>query len=140
MSFTASYTIHLSETDAAGVVYFANVPHLCHVAYEDSLLAVGIDLKALVSPTGLALPITHCAVDFFRPLFCGDRILIVLTPHTLDSSSFEVIYQIYHHPTGDRPVAQVLTRHVAIDPIQRQRLTLPPDLIHWLTRWQALDS
>ncbi len=38
-------TIHFSDTDAAGVVYFSTLLSICHEAYENSLQVAGIELK-----------------------------------------------------------------------------------------------
>ncbi|MFS8118916.1 MAG: acyl-CoA thioesterase, partial [Microcoleus sp.] len=45
MSFSYTRTVRFQDTDAAGVVYFANVLAMCHEAYEASLAASGINLK-----------------------------------------------------------------------------------------------
>ena len=34
MAFAYYYTVRFQDTDAAGVVYFANVLRICHEAYE----------------------------------------------------------------------------------------------------------
>jgi len=36
MPFTYSRTVHFADTDAAGVVFFANFLAICHEAYEES--------------------------------------------------------------------------------------------------------
>ena len=48
-AFVYTRSIRFHETDAAGVVYFANVLVLCHEAYEASLAAAGIDLGEFFS-------------------------------------------------------------------------------------------
>ena len=90
MSFIYKYTIQFRDTDAAGVVYFTNILSICHVAYEASLIASGIDLKLFVNNPEFAVPITHASADFFKPLYCGDRITIELTPRSIDSCRFEI--------------------------------------------------
>ena len=40
-------TVHFSDTDAAGVIYFASLLSVCHEAYENSLKSSRIDLKNL---------------------------------------------------------------------------------------------
>ena len=80
MPFTYTRTVRFQDTDAAGVVYFANVLAMCHEAYEASLAASGINLKAFFSNPEVAFPIIHASVDFYRPMFAGDRLMIHLTP------------------------------------------------------------
>jgi 1,4-dihydroxy-2-naphthoyl-CoA hydrolase len=130
MSFSCEYRIQFRDTDAAGVVYFANIISICHVGYEASLTNSGIDLKLFVSNPNFAIPITNVSADFFRPLYCGDRVIIELTARSIDSFRFEVRYQIL---TGDSQVAATaITKHIAIDPTTRKRTELPQLLINWI--------
>ena len=127
MSFQYKYTIQFRDTDAAGVVYFANILSICHVAYEASLIGSGIDLKLFVNNPEFAVPITHASADFFKPLYCGDRITIELTPRSIDSCRFEIAYQSIS--------ATAITKHVVIDPSNRKRKELPAILTNWLEQW-----
>ena len=124
MSFSYEYIIQFRDTDAAGVVYFANILSICHIAYEASLIASGIDLKLFVNNPEFAVPITHTSADFFKPLYCGDRITIELTPRSIDSCRFEITYQL--------DAATVITKHIVINPNTRKRQELPAILTNWL--------
>jgi 1,4-dihydroxy-2-naphthoyl-CoA hydrolase len=126
-------TIYLSDTDAAGVVYFANILVLCHQAYEEALARSEVNLKNLVSPSGIALPIVHSSADFLRPLFCGDRIEIALTPKQLSETEFEIVYQVLSLTTPQKTAARAITRHVCINE-NRQRSPLPKIILQWIAR------
>lgn len=131
MTFVYSRTVRFQETDAAGVVYFANGLALCHEAYEASLAAAGIDVKTFFSPVIPALPIVHATIDFYRPLYCGDRLLIHLIPTPLTEFSFEITYQLYRE-ASEHVLSKALTRHVCINPETRQKLALPEQVQAWL--------
>ncbi|MBV8883376.1 MAG: acyl-CoA thioesterase [Chroococcidiopsidaceae cyanobacterium CP_BM_RX_35] len=133
MPFTYTRTVRFQDTDAAGVVYFANVLAMCHEAYEESLAVSGIDLKSFFSNLSTAIPIVHANVNFLHPMFCGEQIFIQLTTKYLDSSKFEIIYQVV--AVTEQPIAKVVTRHVCIDPNSRTRKELPDNIISWLQRW-----
>jgi 1,4-dihydroxy-2-naphthoyl-CoA hydrolase len=133
MTFTYTRTIRFADTDAAGVVYFASVLSMCHEAYEDSLAASGVNLQAFFGKSSVAVPIVHASVDFLRPLFCGDKILIYLTPKYLGSDYFEVAYTVV--VAGDREVAKALTEHVCIDADSRNRQQLPHEMAQWFQQW-----
>ncbi len=127
-----SRTIHLADTDAAGVVYFASVLSICHEAYEASLMDVGINLKTFVSNPEVAIPIVSASVDLFRPMFCGDRILITLTPALLRDTEFEIAYSISGVSSPDVQLARAKTRHVCINPTNRTRSHLSEEIRRWL--------
>ncbi len=132
MSFCYDYTVQFRDTDAAGVVYFASILSICHIAYEASLVESGIELRSFVSNSEFAVPIAHVSADFFRPLYCGDRINIELTSTCVDEYKFEIAYRVF---MSERVAATVTTRHVAIEPQLRKRRELPESIVHWLAQW-----
>jgi 1,4-dihydroxy-2-naphthoyl-CoA hydrolase len=134
MPFTYTRTIRFQDTDAAGVVYFANVLAMCHEGYEASLAASGINLKLFFSNQAVAIPIVRASVDFFRPMFCGDRIGIQLTPLRLTIEKFEITYQLEKLEIGE-VVAKAITQHVCINPTSRTKKDIPAEIIQWLHQW-----
>lgn len=144
MSFVYSRTVFFQDTDAAGVVYFTNILSMCHEAYEASLAATGIDLRLFFGKAKTAFPIAHTSIDFFRPMFCGDRLAIHINPKQTKASEFEITYQILAAATNPTDtsstdpsatpacMAKALSRHVCIDSASRTRTQLPEGIIHWL--------
>ncbi|MEG3849497.1 thioesterase family protein [Microcoleus sp. herbarium19] len=132
MSFIYTRTVRFQDTDAAGVVYFANVLAMCHEAYEASLAASGIDLKAFFSNPEVAFPITHASVDFFRPMFAGDRLTIQLTPKQVAGDGFEIAYQVFSGEVTEKMAAKAVTEHVCIDAVSRTRKQLSENLMQWV--------
>lgn len=118
MKYCWDYRIQLRDTDAAGVVYFANFITICHGAYEAALSAAGIDLRSLTSGSEIALPITHVSGDFKQPLYCGDRIQVFLLPTRISESEFQVNYRLCL--ADGKVAATVLTKHVAIGVIDSE--------------------
>jgi len=132
MTFNYPRRIYLSDTDAAGVVYFARGLEICHQAYEESLADMGINLNEMIRSGTTALPIVHAEIDFLRPIFCSDRLTVSLDPSLINSSEFAIAYQI--SPVDDLKLALVKaqTRHVCINPRLRQRIDLPAAMLKWL--------
>jgi 1,4-dihydroxy-2-naphthoyl-CoA hydrolase len=132
MRFTYYRTIRLSDTDAAGVIYFAQLLSICHEAYEASLETVDIDLRTFFNNSSIAIPIVHGSVDFLRPIFCGDRLAIHLFSRQLTENEFEIDYLIHSRSCGAECLAKAKTRHVCIDPMARCRTLLPESMVRWL--------
>lgn len=132
MAFTYTRTVRFQDTDAAGVVYFANVLAMCHEAYEASLGRSGFNIKTFFSNSSVAFPIIHASVDFFRPLFCGDSLFISLIPQKLQDDTFEIAYEI---TAMGRVVAKAMTRHVCINAESRKRQELSIEIRQWLQEW-----
>jgi len=148
LPFTYPRQIRFHETDGAGVVYFANVLTLCHEAYEASLEAAGVELAAFFSPSGTVVPVVHGSVDFFKPMACGDRINIVLTPTPMAKagkplSRFEISYRLFAaapEPESGQAamvIAQAQTRHCCIDAETRRPQHLSANLLAWLKQYRG---
>jgi 1,4-dihydroxy-2-naphthoyl-CoA hydrolase len=136
-------TVRFGETDAAGVMHFQQLLRWCHEAYEESLERFGIPAAHVFPrpawaigepppeepPLAVAMPIVHCSADFRRPLRVGDPLAIALRPVRLDPNSFEVSYRF---ASAGEPVAQGLTRHLAITVAERRRCPIPEPIARWL--------
>ena len=133
MSFSYKYVVQFRDTDAAGVVYFANILSICHVASEASVIGSGVNLQLFVDNPNFAVPIIHVYADFYKPLFCGDRVIIELTPRSIDIHRFEIKYQILSN--NSVALATAITKHIVIDPQTRKRKELPEPLNNWLIQW-----
>ncbi|MBW4643641.1 MAG: acyl-CoA thioesterase [Goleter apudmare HA4340-LM2] len=129
MSFIYKRNVHFQDTDAAGVVYFASVLSICHEAYEESLEASGINIKAFFGNSSVAFPIVHASVDFLRPMFCGDKLVVGLIPYKLGVDKFEINYEL---TVSEVVVAKAITRHVCIDVNSRSKQELAGEIVQWL--------
>ncbi len=134
MSFLYQRTIRLQDTDAAGVVYFANLLSICHEAYEAALAAAGVDLRAFFQGN-LAIPIVHAEIDYFQPLFCGETYQISVIPTVLNPlperplDKFKIQYDLRQ---AEQLVSRASTVHLCIDVASRSRQPLPADIQRWL--------
>ena len=135
MVFRVSGQVEFRDTDAAGVVYFANLLAFCHRSYEISLMESGIDLRRFFSGRPVAIPITKTSLDLFQPLFPGDCYQIELTPQLLTEDTFQIHYRILPEELTGKPIGLAMTQHVCIDPQVRQRCPLPAEITGWVERW-----
>lgn len=141
MAFLYTRTVRFQETDAAGVVFFANTLTACHEAYEASLMAAGVDVRLLFGGAAaggraIALPIVHAEADYLRPAHCGDRHEIELTPTLQSEHAFVIEYVTFEGEHRDKPVSRALTRHFCIETKSRQRHPLPSDILDWINQWR----
>ena len=126
-------TIHFPDTDAAGVVFFANYLSICHEAYEEALSDVKIELKTFFADTGTIVPISKSSAEYLRPLYCGDKLRIAVKPTLLTPDSYAVDYDMFKlNGTSEKLVAHVRTSHVCINSQTRERKALPAELARWV--------
>ncbi|AFY71360.1 1,4-dihydroxy-2-naphthoyl-CoA hydrolase [Thalassoporum mexicanum PCC 7367] len=144
--------IYFKDTDAAGVVYFANALSICHESYEAALRDFGVDVREFFSDRGgYAVPIVHAEIDFYQPVFCGDRLVIQVLPEQRSLYSFQINYQIFANCEADlvaqdiqlnakqKPCAKAITQHVCISTSDRRKTELPDQLTQWLANYSPTD-
>jgi 1,4-dihydroxy-2-naphthoyl-CoA hydrolase len=129
MPFTYYRTVRFQDTDAAGVVYFANILNICHEAYEESLEASGVNLKHFFINPKIAYPIVHANVDFLKPISCGDKLEVRLMQQKTKNEKFEITYEIL---IADLIVSRAMTRHVCIDIATRKKREISDEMNKWL--------
>lgn len=134
MPFTYQRTIHFSDTDAAGVVFFANYAAICHEAYEESLSKAGVNLNGFFKDAGVVIPIAKCEADYKRPLQCGDRVSVTVSPKALSENTFEIHYEVTRLGPPAKLAANIRTEHVCIDSATRARKTLPSLIAEWMAQ------
>ena len=129
MLFFYHRTIYLADTDAAGVMYFAQGLKICHEAYETWLNKIGVSLAKILEEKQISIPIVHADIDFLRPIFCEDKLQINLETEFIQDNEFIICYQIFKQESLNKPVVIAKTKHVSINPQTRKRTYLPAEII-----------
>lgn len=71
-----SVRIYYEDTDAAGIVYYANYLKFAERARTEMMRNLGVESGAWREETGLAFVVKHCAADYRRPARLDDLIEI----------------------------------------------------------------
>jgi acyl-CoA thioester hydrolase len=66
--------VYWEDTDAAGIVYYANYLKFIERARSDMLRLAGVDQRALLDEQGVAFAVRSCAIDYLRPARLDDDI------------------------------------------------------------------
>lgn len=129
MAFSYCRNIYLSDTDAAGVIYFAQGLSICHEAYEEWLKSLGLSIQQMLTEKKIALPIVHGEIDFFQPIIWGDSLKIKLEIQEVKENKLAIAYTIFKSASPDKLLAKASTVHVCIDPQTRQKAILPDRIL-----------
>ena len=125
--FTATYTIRLHDTDAAGVIYFAAVLRIAHDVYEQFLEAHGESIRATLDGRTLAYPVVHAEADYRRPIRLGDRLSIRLDATRAGEGSFTTRYT-FSNGQGEI-AAEASLVHAAVDVTSGRPVPLPDAMV-----------
>lgn len=72
--FVLPLRIYYEDTDAAGVVYYANYLRFCERARTEWLRALGVEQQALLADGGLAFVVRSVQADYLRPARLDDAV------------------------------------------------------------------
>jgi acyl-CoA thioester hydrolase len=71
--------VYYEDTDAAGIVYYANYLRFTERARTDMLRLMGISQRELHGRLGLSFAVRHCEIDYLTPARLDDEIEVHTT-------------------------------------------------------------
>lgn len=66
--------VYYEDTDAAGIVYYANYLKFAERARTEMLRAHGVEQRQLMRESGVGFAVRRCEVEYFAPAFLDDRL------------------------------------------------------------------
>ena len=83
-------TVYFEDTDAYGIVYYANYLKFMERARSDMIRAVGVDQFAELQRTGSAYAVVEVDIKYRRPGRLGDDLQVVSTVQQVRASSVDI--------------------------------------------------
>src|SRR5262245_32683863 len=93
MTVTFPVRIYYEDTDAGGIVYYANYLNFAERARTEALRLAGIDQSMLMREHKMGFVIRQCTVDFLKPAKLDDLLTIETQLRDISNVSF-VMHQI----------------------------------------------
>lgn len=119
-------TIRMHHTDAAGVIYFADVLKLFSDAYEQWMDSLDLPIHQLLQEGEVLIPVVHSSCDIHHPIRLGDRLKVSLHVEEWRNRSYSIAYSLENEE--GLCVARGKTIHVTVDPQTRKAIKLPEKL------------
>ena len=136
--FTYQTKVKLHDTDAAGVIFFANQFKIIHDAYESLLEQIGFGFAELIRGKDFFLPIVHAESDYKAPLFVGDVLEVQVKVGRVGQTSFTLTYALLN--ARQEIVGTGRTVHVTVSKATHQKILLPADLRAKLEKLHQQDQ
>ena len=83
-------SVYFEDTDAAGIVYYANYLRFMERARSDMIRAVGVDQVAELEASGSTYAVVSVDIRYRRPARLGDDLVIVSTVEAVRASSVDI--------------------------------------------------
>ena len=126
-------TVYFEDTDAYGIVYYANYLKFMERARSDFIRAVGVDQAAELSATGSAYAVVEVDIKYRKPARLGDDLLIVSTVDQVRASSVLIHQRVMR---GEEQLTDARVTAAFLDGEGRPRRQ-PKD---WVEKFNAITS
>jgi len=128
-SYTHTYSVYWEDTDAGGVVYYANYLKFMERCRTEWLRAMGIDQSRLLAERHLQFVVVNVTVDFLRPAVLHDEILVTAELQRLGGATIQFKQTIMR---GDEQLIDAGTRVACLDSGTLKPRAIPKDLfVEW---------
>jgi acyl-CoA thioester hydrolase len=128
-SFSIPCRIYWEDTDAGGVVYYANYLKFMERCRTDWLRALGIDQNRLRAERQLQFAVVSIAVDFLRPAILNDEVLVTAELERLSGATIVFKQTIMR---GEVQLIDANVRAACLDSGTLKPRPIPKDLfVEW---------
>lgn len=122
--FELPVRVYYEDTDAQGVVYYANYFRFMERARTEWLEAMGIDHVTMMNEENRILVVTEANAKFLIPARLGDRLVVTAGLSRLGRATFEIEQNIFRGSTEGELLIQggVSAAYLAADTMKPKRI------------------
>ena len=131
--FTLPVRVYYEDTDAGGVVYYANYLKFCERARTEWLRTFGVSQQALIDEQGLGFVVRSVQADYLAPARLDDSLIVVTQVAMLRRASILFEQQLVR---GQELLFTARVLLASID-LRRQKPVAIPASLHALLESKA---
>ena len=124
-TFAIPVRVYWEDTDAGGVVYYANYLKFMERCRTDWLRALGIDQNRLREERQLQFAVVSIAVDFLRPAILNDEVVVTAELERFSGATISFKQTILR---GEMQLIDASTRVACLDSGTLKPRAIPKDL------------
>ncbi|HEX7972084.1 MAG TPA: tol-pal system-associated acyl-CoA thioesterase [Thiobacillus sp.] len=122
--------VYWEDTDAGGVVYYANYLKFMERARSEWLRALGVEQDALRDDAGVVFVVRRVEVDYLAPARFNDQLDVSVSLHEAGRASLGVKQELMRGPTR---LAEAVVTLACVDALRFKPVKMPAPIL------QALD-
>jgi acyl-CoA thioester hydrolase len=122
--FELPVRVYYEDTDAQGVVYYANYFRFMERARTEWLEAMGVDHVTMMNEDNRILVVTEAHAKFVIPARLGDNLIVTAKLNRLGRATFEIEQNIYRGSSEGELLIQggVTAAYLAADTMKPKRI------------------
>ena len=111
-TFTFKLKVYYEDTDAGGVVYYANYLKFMERARSDALKSLGFTNKLLIEENGTYIIVKSCKINYIKPALLEDDLEIKSDIKEITKTSFFMLQKLFK---GNDQITEAEVHLVTID-------------------------
>ena len=111
-TFTLKLKVYYEDTDAGGVVYYANYLKFMERARSDALKSLGFTNKLLIEENGTYIIVKSCNINYIKPALLEDDLEIKSDIKDITKTSFFMLQKVFK---GNDQITEADIHLVTID-------------------------
>jgi acyl-CoA thioester hydrolase len=126
--FTWPVRVYWEDTDAGGIVYYANYMKFMERARTEWLRALGIDQARLKEEHGRLFVVVDVEAHYRKPARYGDELHVTCRVHETSRASLTLDQEVYRDAVGGELLLDGRVRAAYLDAQTYRPRPLPPEL------------
>ena len=94
-NFRHTIKVYYEDTDAGGVVYYANYLKFMERARSEALKSFGFSNKLLIEEDRIFIIVKSCNIDYIKPAYLEDILEIKSTINEITKTSFFMKHKVF---------------------------------------------
>jgi acyl-CoA thioester hydrolase len=135
--FTWPVRVYWEDTDAGGVVFYANYLKFMERARTEWLRALGIEQTPLKEQDGILMVVAHVDVSYRRPARYGELLQVVCSVTEVGKVSLTFEQHVYRDVAGGELLLNGTVKVGCIDATSFRPKALPKIIVESLTKRQG---
>ena len=120
--------VYYEDTDAQGVVYYANYFRFTERARTEWLRSLGVDQEQLLNKARRMFVVVSASADFIMPARFNDQLVVTASLASLSRAAFDIEQQIYRDSTSGTLLLKSTIRAAYLDADTLRPKRIPGDL------------
>ncbi|MBS7779654.1 tol-pal system-associated acyl-CoA thioesterase [Acidovorax sp. CCYZU-2555] len=135
MDFAFPIRIYWEDTDAGGIVFYANYLKFFERARTEWLRSLGLEQQKLREQTGGMFVVTQAQVDYHRPARLDDQLLVTARLQASGRASLTIRQQAFLQSPADGPqlLSEASIRIGWVDGASMRPVRIPISLLEQLS-------
>ena len=132
-AFETSVRVYYEDTDAGGIVYYANYLRFMERCRTDWLRDLGHDISAINQQYGVFFAVRSTNIEYFKPAQLSDLLTVTVDLQQVKHASLRVDQNIYRN---DELLCEGCIRLASLKADTLDPTPIPEPLIKDIKRWK----